>query len=90
MAKINFTSALKRFFPGLTSIELPGETVSEVVQQLEEAYPGLTGYILDEQGKLRKHVNIFVGEELIQDKVTLQDKLSPTDEVFILQALSGG
>lgn len=90
MAKINFTSALKRFFPRLTSVELPGETVSEVVQQLEKAYPGLTDYILDEQGKLRKHVNIFIGEELIQDKETLQDKLSPTDEVFILQALSGG
>ncbi len=90
MATINFTSALKRFFPGLKSLEIPGGTVSEVVEKLEQEYPGLTGYILDEQGKLRQHVNIFIGEELIQDKETLQDKLSPQDQVFILQALSGG
>ena len=90
MATINFTSALKRFFPGLKSMEIAGETVSEVVEKLEQEYPGLTAYILDERGKLRQHVNIFIGEELIQDKETLQDKLSPQDEVFILQALSGG
>ncbi|MEM6628922.1 MAG: MoaD/ThiS family protein [Bacteroidota bacterium] len=90
MAKVTFTSALKRFFPGLKSIEVTGSTVSEVVQTLEKEYPGLTDYILDEGGSLRQHVNIFVGEELIQDKETLQDQVSPNDEIYILQALSGG
>jgi len=39
---------------------------------------------------LRRHVNIFVGEEPIMDRDTLSDAVSPGDNVFILQALSGG
>ncbi|MEL6670894.1 MAG: MoaD/ThiS family protein [Bacteroidota bacterium] len=90
MPQIRFTSALKRFFPGLEPGPLPGETVAEVVQALNEKYPGLADYLVDEQGRLRKHVNIFIGNVLIKDKVNLKDKVGQGDEVFIMQALSGG
>jgi len=90
MPHISFTSALKRFFPGLKTLEIPGDTVADVIGHLERQFPGLADYICDDQGRLRQHVNIFIGEELIQDKETLQDSLAPSDEVFILQALSGG
>jgi len=90
MPKVNFTYALKRFYPDLVSQQISASTVQEVVQILNDHYPGLKDYLVDEQGRLRKHVNIFVGNKLIQDKIDLSDPVEQNDEVFIMQALSGG
>ena len=90
MAKIRFTSALTRFFPNLTEMEIQGTTVKEVLLNVEKKYPGILNYIEEDNGRLRKHVNIFLGEELIKDRQTMQDKISPKDELLIFQALSGG
>lgn len=91
MPKISFTSALKRFFPDLQEeVQLPGNKVSEVLDNLEKKYPGITDYLVDEEGHLRKHINIFVDGQLIQDRQALSDALQEEDEVLIFQALSGG
>lgn len=91
MARVHFTNHLKRFFPSLSETEeVPGATVREVVDALERRYPGFHHYVVDETGRLRRHVNVFVGEEPICDRDTLADKVAPGDKVFILQALSGG
>ena len=90
MAHVAFTRHLQRFFPTLTEGEVPGGTVREVIDELERRHPGFASYITDETGRLRRHVNIFVGEEPIHDRVTLGDALGPDARVFILQALSGG
>ena len=90
MPKINFTQALKRFYPDLKRLEINATDVSEVVQNLEKHYPGLRDYLVDEQGRLRQHVNIFIGDKLIRDKEKLTDPVTSNDEVFIMQALSGG
>jgi len=90
MPKVNFTSNLKRFYPGLESIDVSGETIARVLTQIETIHRGLTDYIIDENGELRKHVNIFIGNDMISDRVNLSDKLDETDEIYIIQALSGG
>ncbi|TDI71795.1 MAG: molybdenum cofactor biosynthesis protein MoaD [Bacteroidetes bacterium] len=90
MPRINFTQALKRFYPDLEEVDISAENVAEVIQNLNQRYPGLKDYLLDEQGRLRQHVNIFIGNKLIKDKEKLSDKVSEKDEVFIMQALSGG
>jgi len=90
MPYVSFTKHLLRFFPTLTEGEVPGATVREVLDELDKRYPGFSGYIVDETGRLRRHVNVFVGEEPIYDRQALSDKVSPGDKVFILQALSGG
>jgi len=90
MPKLNFTSALKRFFPALEAEHVAGSNVSEVLINLEKIHPGICDYIVDEKGELRKHVNIFVEGELIKDRKMLQDSVNEEDELFILQALSGG
>lgn len=90
MAQIRFTSALKRFYPDLKPLELEVRSISEVIASIEEMYPGLTDYLVDEQGALRKHVNIYIGENLIEDRTNLKDIVNPSDEVLIFQALSGG
>ncbi|MEM6800471.1 MAG: MoaD/ThiS family protein [Bacteroidota bacterium] len=90
MPKINFTSALKRFFPDLEAEQIEGSNVSEVLENLEKVHPGICDYLIDEQGQLRKHVNIFLDGELIRDREHLMDKVGEKDELFIFQALSGG
>lgn len=90
MPKVSFTSALQRFFPDLHTVEVEGTTIRTVIDQINEQYPGLKDYIINEQGQVRKHVNIYIGKELIHDRMTLSDEVSETQEVFILQALSGG
>lgn len=91
MPRVSFTRHLQTFFPKLKmGEEVPGATIREVIDELEKRYPGMALYVADETGKLRRHVNLFVGQDPICDRDTLADKVSPSDEIFILQALSGG
>ena len=90
MPTVNFTYALKRFYPDLASMEVEAENIADVLDHLNQRYPGLKDYLVDEQGRLRQHVNIFIGDKLIRDKTKLTDTVSERDEVFIMQALSGG
>lgn len=91
MAIVKFTRHLVRYFPTLQdSLVVEGDTVAEVVLALDEKYPGLADYVLDERGALRKHVNIFLDQELIQDRQKLSDPVRPKDKIYIFQALSGG
>ena len=90
MPHVRFTRHLNAFFPTLAEGEVPGSTVREVLEALERRHPGLRSYICDENGRLRTHVNVFVGEEPVRDRMGLSDRLDPEAKVFILQALSGG
>jgi molybdopterin converting factor small subunit len=90
MVNVKFTSALKRFFPNLDETRLEAENVRTVLTKLEEKYPGISSYIVDDAGQLRQHVNIFLRGELIKDRIHLSDEVKPDDEVLIFQALSGG
>lgn len=90
MPHVSFTRHLQQFFPTLAAGEVPGTTVRELVEALDRLYPGLASYVVDETGRLRKHVNIFVGDEPIGDRERLSDALAPKDRVLIIQALSGG
>ena len=90
MPKVKFTSALKRFFPTLTDTVVEANTIQGVIDSLEQKYPGLSSYLVDDSGQLRQHVNVFVQDELIMDRERLSDSVSDKDEILIFQALSGG
>ncbi len=90
MAWVSFTRHLQRFFPTLEACEVPAATVRELIEELERRHPGLAHYVVDETGRLRRHVNVFVGEEPVRDRANLSDALASDSRVFILQALSGG
>lgn len=88
--RVHFTSALKRFVPDLQSIEAQGNTVADVIHHVGSVYPGLPDYLIEENGSLRKHVNIFINDTFISDRKKLSDVVHKTDEIYIIQALSGG
>jgi len=90
MAQVKFTPNLKRFFPDLCECRVDAATVADIVAAVDKRWRGLGDYIIDEQGALRKHVNIFVGDELLRDKRALSDRVSADSKIFIVQALSGG
>ena len=90
MAKITFTSALKRFYPTLEPVEIVGDTVADILVLLEQKHMGLTDFLIDEHGALRQHINIFIGDKMLIDRDVLSDRVGEHDEILIFQALSGG
>jgi hypothetical protein len=90
MPTVKFTYALKRFFPGLTTTAAKGGSIVEILSEMEASYPGVRRYVLDEQGSLRKHVNIFIDGTMIKDRTALSDSFTENSEIYIMQALSGG
>ncbi|MGH8681447.1 MAG: MoaD/ThiS family protein [Burkholderiales bacterium] len=67
--------------------EASGATLAAVLADLDRAYPGIRFRMVDEQGRIRRHIRIFVNGDQLRD---LSQPLRATDEVVIVQALSGG
>lgn len=89
MPVLRFTTHLARHLPE-PRLTVAGETVRRVLDAAFADDDILRGYVLDEQGRLRKHVNIYVDGRLIGDRLRLSDPVAPGSEVYVLQALSGG
>jgi molybdopterin synthase sulfur carrier subunit len=66
--------------------ELSGANVADVLRALEQAHPALSGWILDERGHLRRHINVFVNAEQARE----EDVVAAGDRVDIIPAISGG
>lgn len=90
MATALLTPHLRRFFDLPDRIDVEGATVAEVLAALDARWPGLAFYVVDEQGRLRKHVAIWVDGERVEDERGLSDAVGPNGTVHVLQALSGG
>ena len=89
MPSISFTPNIQRHVVCPTC-EVTGRTVHEVLAAFFRANEVARGYVLDDQGTLRRHMNIFVNGEPIADRTSLSDPVADSDEVFVMQALSGG
>ena len=90
MPLVRFTRHLRVHFPDLEDGHVDGGTLADVVAALDARYPGLRDYLVDERGSLRRHVNLFVNEDVLVDRAALTDPVGPGDRVFVMQALSGG
>ena len=90
MATVNFTPNLRRHV-NCPVAQAEGETVAEALEKVFEKEPLLRGYVLDEQGALRKHMVIFLNGDALKDRIRLSDPVTRQDsEIFVMQALSGG
>ncbi len=86
MAVVRLRAPLSELAGGRRELELDGATVVEVLRALEREHPDVEGWILDERGKIREHINVFVNREYGREETAL----GPEDRVQILPAISGG
>lgn len=90
MIRVFLPSQLDEYTDGKRelSIELAkGSTLSDVITTLESLYPGIAFRVVDEHGRTRRHIAMFVGEGMVRD---LSVPVAPNDRVQIVGALSGG
>ena len=76
-----------RSYTRARAVEAAGATLGELLAELDRRYPGLRFRMIDEQDRIRRHIRIFVNGEQVRE---LSLPLNATDEMIIVQALSGG
>ena len=90
MPTIRIPTPLRKLTGERETIEADGATVGELLTAIDQTYPGLRERICDEQGQVRRFVNVYVNDEDIR---FLSDQATPvkgTDEVSIVPAIAGG
>ena len=86
---VHFTPNLRRHLR-VESTEVEGHTVSDALSRVFRDNPDLRSYVLDDQGRLRTHVVIYVDGRPVRDRMALADPLAEDAEIHVMQALSGG
>jgi len=86
MARVRLRGPLRRMAGDLAEHVVEADSVIELLKALERAHGALDGWILDERGRLRPHLNVFVNGELAQP----EDALGADDRVDVIPAISGG
>jgi sulfur-carrier protein len=89
MAHIFFAASIQRHI-ATPEREVNARTVGEALEAVFGAQPRLRGYILDDQGALRRHLSVFVDGRPVRDRQHLSDALAATSQIHVIQALSGG
>ncbi|MGE0193826.1 MAG: MoaD/ThiS family protein [Planctomycetota bacterium] len=90
MLTVRLTPHLKRFFPVPDEVQVEASTLPEMVQRLDDLWPGLAFYVVDERGALRENVAIWVDGDRLLDRSRFGDPLRAGAVVHVMQALSGG
>ena len=86
MPVVKLRAPLRERAGGGAEHQVPGETVGEVIRALEARYPPVRGWILDERGRVRAHVNVFVNGE----RSTADTPVAAAEELLVLPSISGG
>jgi sulfur-carrier protein len=84
---VRIPTPLRSYTANATRVEAFGATVDDLLRDLDRQFPGIRFRVVDEQGNLRQHMRVFINDEFVRD---LTRALAATDEVTLMQALSGG
>jgi sulfur-carrier protein len=83
---VRLRAPLSELAGGRRELELDGATVGEVLQALEREHPDVKGWILDERGLIREHINVFVNKDYGREDTAV----GAQDRLHVLPAISGG
>ena len=86
MAIVCVHGPLKKLTGGAAEHPVDGETIGDLLRALERDHPALSGWVLDERGLIRRHINVYVNGELGSRDTVVADR----DRVEVLPAISGG
>ena len=81
---------LRRFTEGQAKVDVTGATVADALDDLNQRFPGIGERLLDDDGQIRRFVNIFVNGQNVRDAEGPQTSLKSGDEVGIIPAMAGG
>ncbi len=87
---VRIPTPLRRLTKGLEEVKAEGSTVAEVIEYLDREFPGMKERICDENGEVKKFVNIYVNQEDIRFLDNITTKLNDGDEISIVPAIAGG
>jgi sulfur-carrier protein len=85
--KVRIPSPLRSYTAQAPVVDAEGATIGALLLDLDRRYPGIRFRMVDEQGRVRKHMKVFVNDESVRD---LDTPVEARDEITIMQALSGG
>jgi molybdopterin synthase sulfur carrier subunit len=86
VALVRVRGALKAKVGGQSELKVGGGSVAELLRELEQTQPDVRGWILDERGAVRRHINVFVNGE----PGSVETPVGADDKVDVLPAISGG
>lgn len=86
MPQLRLRGPLKKLAGDAADHEVTGATVDEVLRALEREHPAVAGWIVDERGRIRRHINVFVNGE----RADSETKVAAGDRVEVIPAISGG
>lgn len=87
---VKVPTPLRKFTAGAESVQGTGDTVGGLVENLENRYPGIRERICDEQGRVRRFVNLYLNGDDIRFLQQLETRLKDGDEISIVPAIAGG
>ena len=90
MPSVRIPTPLRKLTNDVEVVQTAGANVGEIIDNLEQAFPGLKERLCDDQGNVRRFVNVFVNDEdirFLQEKATA---VKETDEISIVPAIAGG
>jgi molybdopterin synthase sulfur carrier subunit len=86
MPVVTLRAPLKDRAGGASEVTVEGHTVGEVLSEIERAHPKLGGWMLDDQGRVRRHVNVFLNGEGVREDAAV----GPEDRLHVLPSITGG
>ncbi len=87
---VRVPTILRTYTQGESEVSADGSTLSEVLESLEASFPGIRARVVDEQGKLRRFVNVYVGNEDVRFVEGLDTKTPDGTQVSVIPAVAGG
>ena len=89
-ATVRVPTTLRTLTAGASEVEVDGDTLAEVITNLEAAHPGFRERLLDDEGQLRRFVNVFVADDDVRFLDGLDTKVPQGETVSIIPAVAGG
>jgi len=87
---VRLPGALRDATGGKTKLEASGGTLADVIADIDRRHPGFRGRVLDEGGKLRTYVNVYIGEDDARANGGLAAPVPEGSEVMVIPAMAGG
>jgi molybdopterin synthase sulfur carrier subunit len=88
--KVRIPTPLRKLTNNEEVVEVQAATIGEAIAQLQSRYPGIQERLVDENGEVRRFVNVYVNEEDIRFLENQKTPLKDGDEVSIIPAIAGG